>query len=125
MRAVPIRILVAVLLALVTSTARAEAAASDVVLVVANARHPWSVNVATQYLTARGLPASQLLTLDVSTDAAITPEVYQQAIERPVIAWLKTHDALDRTHIILLGPGLPLRRLPTISDVLRFTDAQY
>ena len=50
MRAVPIRLLAAVLLALTTSAVRAEAAAGDVVLVVANARHPWSVRVATQTL---------------------------------------------------------------------------
>lgn len=109
MRAVPFRVLVALLVALATSAVRAEAGAGDVVLVVANARHPWSVRVATQYLAARGIPASQLLTVDVSTDAAVTPEVYQQAIERPLMGWLRTHDAFDRTHIILLGPGLPLR----------------
>ena len=109
MRAVPTRFLLVVLWVLATSAIRAEAAAGDVVLVVANARHPWSSRVAAQYLAARGLPPSQLLTVDVSPDATVTHEVYQQAIERPLIAWLRTHDAFDRTHIIVLGPGLPLR----------------
>ena len=109
MRAVPTRFLIAVLLVLATSAIRAEAAAGDVVLVVANARHPWSSRVAAQYLTARGIPPSQLLTVDVSPDATVTAEVYQQAIERPLKAWLRTNDAFDRTHIIVLGPGLPLR----------------
>lgn len=110
MRAVPTRVYFVVLWLLLAAAAiRTEAAAGDVVLVVANARHPWSTRVAEQYLAARGLPASQLLTIDVSPDATVTHEVYQQAIERPVMVWLRTHDALDRTHIIVLGPGLPLR----------------
>jgi uncharacterized protein (TIGR03790 family) len=109
MRVVSIRVLVGLLLALLAFAMRAEAATGDVVLVVANARHPWSVRVATHYLQARGIPASQLLTVDVSPDAIVSHEVYQQAIERPLTSWLRTNEAFDRTHIIVLGPGMPLR----------------
>lgn len=88
---------------------RVAAEPGDVVLVVANARHPWSARLAAHYLAARALPAAQLLTIDVAPDAIVTREVYQQAIERPIITWLREHDAFDRTRIVVLGPGLPLR----------------
>ena len=62
-----------------------------------------------RYAAERRIQDSQLLTVTVATDAIVTREVYQQAIEAPIAAWLRDHDAFDRTHVIVLGPGVPLR----------------
>lgn len=107
--------LVVALVVLATGTAAASAAEpAETVLVVANGRHPWSVRIAERYLAARRLPASSLLVVEAPTDAAVTREVYQQAIEGPVAEWLRDHEAFDRIRFVVLGPGLPLRIAGTI-----------
>lgn len=93
--------------------ARAAAGAGDVTLVVANSRHPWSVAFARRYLLSRGIPDSQLVTVDVPTDATISREVYQRDLQAPIAAWFRARDAYDRTRVVVLGPGLPLRILGT------------
>ena len=108
MRAVLVRSL-ALVAVLVASAGSSTASTERSVLVVANGRHPWSVRLATTYIGARDIDPGQLLTLDVATDATITREVYQRAIEAPVARWLRQHEATDRIRFVVLGPGLPLR----------------
>ncbi len=65
--------------------------------------------MAASYARARQVPDTQVLALDAVTDAIVTREVYQQSIERPIVAWLRENEAFDRIHVIVLAPGLPLR----------------
>jgi len=89
-------------------SAGAAPTAADIVL-VANTRHPFSEGVMRRYAELRGVPESQRLSVDLSTNAVISREDYQQRLERPLADWLRRHEATDRILVILLGPGLPLR----------------
>jgi uncharacterized protein (TIGR03790 family) len=113
MRLPVVRLLAVLVLAAVAWPAAVVAAPRDV-LVVANGRHPWSARVAQKYAAARGLDPAQIVTVHVDAQPGVSREVYQQAIERPVAAWLRDHDAFDRTLAIVLAPGLPLRIAGTI-----------
>lgn len=91
------------------SLSQSVAAADARVLVLANAKHPWSVRLAKTYLATRGLSEEQLLTVEVASDAVVPRAVYQQSIERPVVERLLRTETLDRTVFVVLAPGFPLR----------------
>jgi uncharacterized protein (TIGR03790 family) len=105
----PVVRLLAVLVLAAVGWPPAVSAASRDVLVVVNGRHPWSARVANAYVAGRGIDPTQIVTVEVESQPVVSREVYQQAIERPVAAWLRANDAFDRTLVILLAPGLPLR----------------
>lgn len=105
------RLLFAWLLVVAATSARPAAAAptSSDILVVTNARHPFSAAVTRRYVELRGVPEAQQVMVDVPADAVISRADFQERLEAPLAQWLRRHDATDRILVILLGPGMPLR----------------
>jgi uncharacterized protein (TIGR03790 family) len=79
------------------------------VLVIANEAAPDSVQIAERYVSARKIPASQLLRLNTAFTPEIARAAFEREIERPIAAWLSAHRAQDRILFLVLTRGLPLR----------------
>lgn len=87
------------------------AAAQDArnVLVVANRNSPASLEIADYYAQRRAVPASQVLRLAMPATDDIERSVFVNAVERPIVDWLRQNRAQDRILYIVLIKGVPLR----------------
>jgi uncharacterized protein (TIGR03790 family) len=79
------------------------------VLVVMNAASQDSVRVGEHYAQARGVPADQMVRLDLEPRDEIARVEYERRIEQPITAWLNRQAAQDRILYIVLTKGIPLR----------------
>jgi len=93
------------------SPATAQTAAN--ILVVANSEAPGSVDIARHYLTARNVPADQLVQLKTATTPDISRRSFEVEIATPIVDWIAGHSAQDRILYIVLTRGVPLRVLGT------------
>ena len=82
---------------------------SDQVAVLANANSNKSLSVARHYAELRGIPASHILILDVSTRESISRQSYEQDIIRSVRGLLKKNGLAQKIRILVTTYGLPLR----------------
>lgn len=94
--------------ALVVASPAAAAPRHDV-LVLVNGRHEGSAAVAERYRSRYDLPASHILTLEVTPGDQLSRTEYAAAIERPVSQWFHREAAHDRITYIVLAPGFPTR----------------
>lgn len=77
------------------------------VLVVVNANHPQSISIGRHYMSRRGVPAKNLLTLSVEVKEGITAAVYRAAIEEPVKKAIG--ELGSKYDYLLLTKGVPIR----------------
>ena len=88
------------------------------VLVIANGGSPISVAIARYYMERRGVPAENLLELQIPlVDASlvtsryegILPEAYRRDIEAPVADWLARSERGGEIRVLVTTQGVPLR----------------
>lgn len=82
---------------------------ADEVLLICNARHPYSRQMADYYARARKVPAENLVSVTVDEDESCSRAVYDQAIRSPVRQKLAVLSAHKTIRCLLILPGLPLR----------------
>lgn len=82
---------------------------SDQVAILANANSNKSLSVARHYAELRGIPASHILILDVSTQDSISRNSYEQDIIRSVRGLLEKNGLAQQIRILVTTYGLPLR----------------
>ncbi len=82
---------------------------ADNVLVVVNRTSAVSKEIGAHYVQARGVPAGQLLEIDVPVVDEISRRDYSLGIEAPITQWLRRHDAQDRILYIVLTKDIPVR----------------
>jgi Flp pilus assembly protein TadD len=68
-----------------------------------------SKEIGAHYVQARGVPAGQLLEIDVPVVDEISRRDYSLGIEAPITQWLRRHDAQDRILYIALTKDIPVR----------------
>jgi hypothetical protein len=85
------------------------------VLVIANRNSPVSLRVAQYYQHRRGIPTTNVFTLDLP-DSSLTPALesigystYQQRVEQPLRDFLTRNGLVDRIRYIVLTKGIPFR----------------
>ena len=81
----------------------------DHVLVVVNKASADSVKIGEHYTRVRGIPADQVVQIELPVADTVTRAAYQLLIENPIGAWLKNKAAHDRILYIVLTKGVPLR----------------
>jgi uncharacterized protein (TIGR03790 family) len=79
------------------------------VLVVANERSPESLDIATYYRRARGIPVANLCRVQASTALSTSKALYQGEIEAPVLGCIAASPYAERIDYVVLGRGLPIR----------------
>jgi uncharacterized protein (TIGR03790 family) len=79
------------------------------VLVVVNSANADSEKIAGRYVTARSIPADNVLRLKTSTDDEIDRRSFDIDIEVPIAEWISRRAAQDRILYIVLTKGIPLR----------------
>lgn len=101
------RLIFLVLLAL-TSVARAELKADELVLIV-NVRQPEGRALAEHYAAVRGVPAGRIIELDLPDRLAIDYPTYQSSVLAPVRSFLNQNNLRDQVRCAVLFYGVPLR----------------
>jgi len=96
----------------------APAQTPDQVLVVINNRSATSREVGRYYVRRRGIPLSNICTINTAPQETIMRTVYDKEIEAPIGAFLKSHGLQERILYIVLTSGVPLR-MPGPGDALR------
>jgi len=92
------------------AASRAAAQSGANVLLVANVNLPASVQIAEHYARVRGVPANQVIRLELEEVAdEIERAVFNAKIEAPIATWLRKNSAQDRILYIVLTKGIPLR----------------
>ena len=94
---------------LLATVAGAHAQTSANVLLVVNQDSPDSVKIGEHYARVRGIPAEQVLNINLPVGEVIARSAYNQLMERPIAAWFDKYAAHDRILYIVLTKGLPLR----------------
>jgi uncharacterized protein (TIGR03790 family) len=79
------------------------------VLVVGNRNSPISRSICEYYARARGIPAAQLLMLEVTEQEEIDRAVYDKSIAGPVGQFLRSKGWVDRILAIVTTKGVPLK----------------
>lgn len=79
------------------------------VLVVVNSASADSEKIAERYVTARSIPADNVLRLRTSTDEEIDRRSFDIEIEVPIAEWISRRAAQDRILYIVVTKGIPLR----------------
>lgn len=82
---------------------------TDQVLVIVNKRSVASREIGAYYVRKRGIPLTNLLTIDTKPDEAADRTQYEKEIEAPVGAFLKAHGLTEKILYIVLTTGVPLR----------------
>ena len=100
-------LLLAVLIPALASPALAQSGAN--VLLVVNEQSADSGRIAEHYARVRGVPADQILRVDVAVADEIERSVFDARIQAPISRWLQQHAAQDRILYIVLTKGIPLR----------------
>ena len=98
-----------ILLLLLLPASAAFAQTPDQVLVVINKQSAASQEIGQYYLSKRGVPPANLCTLDTAPEETILRDVYDQQVEAPIAAFLKTHDLVEKILYIVTTSGVPLR----------------
>ena len=80
--------------------------ASTRVLVVSNANAPGSGDLAQAYAQARGLAASQVISISAPNQEQISTAVFEEQIRKPILAALDARPDID---FVVLCKGVPLR----------------
>lgn len=106
-RAIRVGALAALMTVAVAGAARAQSGQN--VLLIVNAQSDASARIADYYASRRGVPADQVLRLNLPVDEEISRPVYQAQIEQPIGGWLTTHAAQDRILYLVLTKDVPLR----------------
>src|SRR5262249_13973316 len=89
--------------------AAASAQTPDQVLVVVNKRSDTSRQIGDYYMKKRGIPASNLCTISTAPVETITRPVYTSEVEKPIGAFLTSHNFTETILYIVLPSGVPLR----------------
>jgi uncharacterized protein (TIGR03790 family) len=79
------------------------------VLVVINKRSVASREIGQYYVMRRGIPLSNLCSIDTDPRETIERPVYKNEIETPIGAFLQSHNLREKVLYIVLTDGVPLR----------------
>lgn len=88
------------------------------VLVLTNRASPTSVAIGAYYAEKRGIPAGNVLALEIPledatlanrTQETISPDTYQRLIREPVEHYLEQNDLREQIEILVTTKGIPLR----------------
>lgn len=77
------------------------------VLVIRSTKSAMSGRVADYYMSRRGIPQTNLLTIDVIEGEEISPSDYQSKIEQPIRSFLASNGLTDQIQYIVLTKGIP------------------
>ncbi len=94
--------------ALITSVARAELTAAQLLLVV-NRNVPASATLAEAYAKARGVPDGRIVRLDVPITEQVSWDVYERQIALPIRQYLRQNKLDEKVTCIVTFYGVPLR----------------
>src|SRR6266540_3605378 len=96
------------------------------VAVVVNDNSADSQRIAEHYARTRGLPQSNVLRIQTSSDEAIERDAYVRTIEQPLGLAIKRAGLQDRLLYLVLTKGVPLRILGTtgVSGTLASVDSE-
>lgn len=84
---------------------------ADELLLVANRNVPGSIELAQYYASVRGVPANQILSLDLPVNERILPLEYQKRLVGPIREYLQTPQN-TKIRCLVLFYGVPLRVMP-------------
>lgn len=84
---------------------------ADQLLLIVNQRVPESIELAQYYASVRGVPANQILLLDLPVNERILPLEYQNRLVNPIREYLKTSQGAGIRCLVLFY-GVPLRVMP-------------
>ncbi len=98
-----------IVLGLAVDAAPQEVRAPESVLVVVNRRSAVSLRIGDYYMRARGIPASHLCRLDVTTDEEISRDVYIHSVEQPIAACLGAQKITESVLYIVTTLHVPLK----------------
>ena len=87
----------------------ARAQSAENVAVVINDASPESKQIGEYYIKARGIPATNVIRLQTTTDETIQPAAFLSTIQAPIAGALNRSNAQDRILYIVLTKGIPLR----------------
>lgn len=85
--------------------------ASEVV-VIANSRVRDSVDLAEYYMTRRGIPQGNLVTVETTSNESISREDYRSDIQQPVLYALTQLPATTHVRCLVIMYGMPLKIVP-------------
>jgi uncharacterized protein (TIGR03790 family) len=105
-----VRPLVLVAGALLTAPALpARGQSAENVAVIINDASPESRQIGEYYIKARGIPATNVIRLQTTTDETIQPAAFLATIQAPIAGALNRSNGQDRILYIVLTKGIPLR----------------
>lgn len=99
-------LLAVIVLCCLANSARAGGGPQDVLLIM-NARSSESLEIGNTYRRARAIPYRQVLTLNTSTDFAVSYQTYLDEIEAPIRTYLKNQQLEDQVIYLVLTRGIP------------------
>jgi uncharacterized protein (TIGR03790 family) len=82
---------------------------ADHVAILANRNSPDSLAVARYYATRRGIPAAQILQLDLPSQDTISRKDYEERLIGPVREALQSKGLTKTIHVLVSTYGMPLR----------------
>ena len=92
----------------VASPARAELQPNQVVI-LANAKSPESLAVASHYAARRGVPTTHIVLLDLPLHDNLTRQEYEESVVVPLRRALEAKQLASTTRVIVTTYGIPLR----------------
>ena len=101
-------LLVCVGMIAVASPARAELQPNQVVI-LANAKSPESLAVASHYAAQRGVPTTHIVLLDLPLHDNLTRQEYEELVVAPLRRTLEAKQLASTTRVIVTTYGIPLR----------------
>ncbi len=101
-------LLVCVGMIAVASPARAELQPNQVVI-LANAKSPESLAVASYYAAQRGVPTTHIVLLDLPLHDNLTRQEYEEFVVAPLRRTLEAKQLASTTRVIVTTYGMPLR----------------
>jgi uncharacterized protein (TIGR03790 family) len=87
----------------------APAQTPDQVLVVINSQSAISREIGEYYVHRRGIPSSNVCSIDTAPQETIARSVYNAEIESPIGAFLKSRGLQEKILYVVLTSGVPLR----------------
>ncbi len=104
-----VRVILRIVAVMAFACAIARAQTPDQVMVVLNGRSAASREIGRYYVQRRGIPASNICTINTRPEETIVRSVYDSEVEAPIGAFLKSHSLQEKVLYIVLTTGVPLR----------------
>ncbi|MCK4306215.1 MAG: TIGR03790 family protein [Candidatus Eisenbacteria sp.] len=90
----------------------AQALEASGVVVIANTRVRGSVDLAEYYMTRRGIPQENLITVETTSNESISREAYRSDIQQPVLYALTQLSPTTHVRCLVIMYGMPLKVTP-------------